>query len=215
MSPPFELALPAAPQLAKFALGYLAVLASPGPNMLAMATLSALRGFRGVLPFVVGIASGAGTLALLVWMIFDALPDVPGLEVSGRAIGAFVLLLVALRVARTPPMREGPYRPLHADGEEPAAAFGAGFGTAVMNPVTAAYCAAQFVGPLAGTPGSALAPTLVLLQVLLYGLLVATLFARPAMRSLAIRHHRRVCTVSALVLAVLAVVLVTPLLAAG
>jgi len=208
----FELALPAAPPLAKFALGYLAVLASPGPNMLAVATISALRGFRGVVPFVVGIAAGAGTLALVVWLAFAALPAIPGLEAAGRGIGACVLMLVALRVARTAPVPEGPALPSRPGEAEPRTAFVAGFCTAVLNPVTAAYCAAQFVGPLAGTSAGALAPTLVLLQALLYGLLVATLFARPAARSFAIRHHRRLCTVSALVLVGLAVVLMTPLL---
>jgi hypothetical protein len=38
--------MPAA-ALTKFALGYLAVLAAPGPNMLAIGTLAALRSFRG------------------------------------------------------------------------------------------------------------------------------------------------------------------------
>lgn len=54
--------MPAA-ALTKFALGYLAVLAEPGPNMLAIDALAALRGFRGVLPVCCGIAAGVGCFA--------------------------------------------------------------------------------------------------------------------------------------------------------
>ena len=45
--------------LMKFALGYFAILATPGPNMFTIGTMAALRGFRAALPFCLGVALGA------------------------------------------------------------------------------------------------------------------------------------------------------------
>jgi hypothetical protein len=45
-----------------FLLAYLAILVTPGPNLLVIAGVAALRGLRGALPICLGIALGAGTL---------------------------------------------------------------------------------------------------------------------------------------------------------
>ena len=200
----------AAELLARFALGYLAVIAAPGPNMLAIATLAALRGFRGVLPLCAGLAAGAGVLAASLLLALGTLSDTARLEEPGRVIGGALLLLIALRIARTPPPRLDAVTERRGAGVE---AFGVGFCTAACNPITAAYFAAQFLGPLAEAGVQDAVLLMVPAQVLICGLAVAAVFAQPGARRAAATHHRAVCLVSGLLLAVLAAVLVAPALA--
>ncbi|MCA3421652.1 MAG: hypothetical protein INF81_01760, partial [Roseomonas sp.] len=54
------------PELGAFMLGYLLIMASPGPNMVAIGTIAALEGLASALPMIVGIACGAGGLASFV-----------------------------------------------------------------------------------------------------------------------------------------------------
>lgn len=198
--------------LAKFALGYLAVLAAPGPNMLAVGMLAALRGFRAVLPFCLGIATGAGSLALLLHLAFGSLVDTHGVEVAARAVGGAMLLVVALRVMRTPRPclpAEAPSGTDRHDGG--GTAFAAGFLTALTNPVTAAYCMAQFLGPLGATRAAWLAAPMVAGLALAFGLGVARIFGSPAARRLALAHHRAACLGAGAALAGLAALILLPL----
>ncbi len=204
----------AAELLARFALGYLAVIAAPGPNMLAIATLAALRGFRGVLPLCAGLATGAGVLAASLLMAFGAMSDTTLLEEPGRIIGGGLLLVIALRIARTPPPRLDAVTERRGAGLQAGVeAFGGGFCTAACNPITAAYFAAQFLGPLAEAGVQDAVLLMVPVQVLLCGLAVAAVFAQPGARRAAAAHHRAVCLVSGLLLAGLAAMLVAPALA--
>ena len=211
LMPAADLMLPAV-ALAKFALGYLAVLAAPGPNMLAIGVLAALRGFRGVLPVCCGIAAGVGCLALLLHLGFGLLGDVQGLEAAARGVGGAMLLVVALRVLRTP-------RPcLPATAPHGAAApmavrggFAFGFLTALTNPVTAAYFIAQFLGPLGAREAAWIAPPMAAALALLFGLGVARIFGSAAAQGIALAHHRAVCLLSGAALAALAVLLLLPL----
>src|SRR5215212_5306119 len=58
--------------LVPFLLAYLLIMATPGPNLLAVGCVAATRGRRGAVPMVLGIALGVGTLALvLLLMIGD------------------------------------------------------------------------------------------------------------------------------------------------
>lgn len=212
--PGAEMMLPAA-ALAKFALGYLAVLVAPGPNMLAVGALAALRGFRGVLPFCCGIAAGAGSLALVLHLALGLLADTHGIEVAARAIGGVMLLVVALRVMHTPRPclpADAPHR--HGPPEQVLAAFGAGFFTALSNPVTAAYCMAQFLGPLGATDAAWLAAPVVAGMALVFGLGVARVFGSPPARHMALLHHRTVCLLSGAALAALAALILLPLVRA-
>lgn len=201
--------------LAKFALGYLAVLAAPGPNMLAIGSLAALRGFRGVLPVCCGIAAGVGCLGLVLHLGFGLLAGLEGLDGAARIAGAAILLVVALRVMRTPrpglpakaPHGAAPPRPVQGG-------FVIGFLTALTNPVTAAYFIAQFLGPLGAMEGAWVAAPLAAALALLFGLGVAHLFGRKALQRLAIANHRAVCLLSGAALAMLAALLLLPLLRA-
>lgn len=196
--------------LAGFALGYLAVLAAPGPNMLAVGAQAALRGFRGVVPFCTGIAIGAGMLSMLVYLLLDAMGG--GVAVVGRAAGGAMLLVVALRVASAPlPRQQRAELPRDSAPSDDLVALSAGFGTAATNPVTAAYCTSQFLGPLSHSGVAPLAPAVVAAQALGFALMIALLFAQPGPRALALRHHRTVCLGSGVLLAALAGSMLWPL----
>ncbi len=200
--------------LLNFAIGYLAVNAVPGPNMLAIGTQAALRGLRGVMPVCLGVASGAAALAAALHLAFGILEDLPTLERAGRAVGGMLLLVVAAR-ALLAPRPAALAATAGSGGLTPRAsllAFAAGFATGVSNPVTAAYFLAQFVGPLAEAGAGSAAVLLVLLQALAWTALVGIIFAQPAARRLALAHHRLVCTASALALAALALAMLRPLL---
>ncbi|MGG5821171.1 hypothetical protein [Falsiroseomonas sp. HW251] len=196
--------------LAHFALGYLAVLAAPGPNMVAIGVLAALRGSRAVLPFVAGIAVGAGSLALGLMLLFGALDIDDEAMRAARAIGGVLLLLVALRVLRSP----APVARSAPPGEESVGGallgFGAGFCTAATNPITAAYFVAQFLGPLAETGAAPLAVPLVALQALGFGVFVAHVFGQAGARRFALAWHRPICVVAGGALAMLAMAMLLP-----
>lgn len=91
---------------------------------------------------------------------------------------------------------------------------GTGFFIALTNPVTAAYCFAQFIGPLAQSNAAPWAILLVAMQALLFGLLTAALFAHPLMRHLAFTYHRPVCALSGMVLMTLGLLMLLPVLLA-
>jgi threonine/homoserine/homoserine lactone efflux protein len=208
-----ELLLPggAARPLLEFALGYLAVNVVPGPSMLAVASQAALRGWRGALPLVLGIACGAAALAAALNFAFAVFADLPELERAGRAVGGLLLLLLAFRALVTPRLAEGG----RMQAASPGAAwlgFLAGFATAAGNPITGAYFLAQFLGPVGGAGAGEEAVALVLAQALVWSLLVASLFAQPGVRRVAFAHHRLVCVASAGALALLAMAMLGPML---
>jgi threonine/homoserine/homoserine lactone efflux protein len=201
-----EPALGAVAAVAAFALSYIALMAAPGPNLLAVAAVASLRGFRGVLPLCAGIAAGAGALAVALALAFSLLGQDPGWGDAARQVAALLLLLLAFRIARTPrpPEMKAPNTPAPSlrDG---ALAFGTGFVVAASNPTSATFLTAHFLGP-AGV--SATLPAMLVLVpalALLGNAGLAALFARPAARRLLQRHFRAACLVSAAVLVGLAV----------
>jgi len=201
--------------LGHFALGYLAVLAAPGPNVMAIGMLATLRGLRGVLPFVVGIATGAGALAFGLLVAFGTVAEGVAVERVARAFGGAVLLLVALRVMRTP----RPAMPDVLSGNAASLRDGllsvlAGFCTAATNPITGAYFAAQFLGPLRDADVALLAVPLVTTQALAFNMVVASVFAQPGARRFALARHRMICTGAALALLLLALGMLVPVLTA-
>ena len=132
------------------------------------------------------------------------------MERAARAVGGALLLLMALRIMRTPhPVVRA------AGGSAPRAGLvdvAAGFCTAATNPITAAYFAAQFLGPFGEAwPVPCIVP-LVAAQALGFGLLVAAVFARPAVRRIALARHRTICVGAGLALALLAFGMLRPVL---
>ncbi|MCA3425056.1 MAG: LysE family transporter [Roseomonas sp.] len=198
--------------LLKFALGYFAILATPGPNMLTIGTMAALRGFRGALPFCLGVALGAGLVAGATSLLLEAFAGSHRLEMVGRVVAGTLLMALAFRIicARAPRLSN---QSLFSEPQmlnNWAVGLGTGFFIALTNPVTAAYCFAQFIGPLAQ---SNVAPWVILLvatQALLFGLLIAALFAHPFVRHVAFTYHRQVCAISGLMLHSLGLLMLLP-----
>jgi threonine/homoserine/homoserine lactone efflux protein len=198
--------------LMKFALGYFAILATPGPNMFTIGTMAALRGFRGAVPFCLGVALGAGVVAATTSLLLDAFAGSENLEMGGRIVASILLIALAYRIICAPAQ----CLPNTVESAEAqirikwGAGLGSGFCIAVTNPVTAAYCLAQFMGPLAQNNAAQWAIPIVGLQALLFGLLTALLFAQPYMRQMASIYHRQVCTVSGLILLTLGLIMLIP-----
>lgn len=144
--------------LLKFALGYFVILATPGPNMLTIGTMAALRGFRGALPFCLGIALGAGLVAGATSLLLEAFAGSHKLELVGRIVAGTLLMVLAFHIicARAPRVSD---QTLFSQPRMPhnwCVGLGTGFFIALTNPVTAAYCFAQFMGPLAQTGAATL-----------------------------------------------------------
>jgi threonine/homoserine/homoserine lactone efflux protein len=139
----------------EFAFGYAAVLAVPGPNMLAVGGLAALRGFRAAIPISLGVAAGATALA---GFMDAAIATASGLfwERFLQVLGAVLLVSIACHVIKLRPEAGMAQRRLRT----PAAEFVAGFCTAATNPITAGYFAGTFSNRLIGSSGSAI-PALV------------------------------------------------------
>ncbi|WP_052214768.1 LysE family translocator [Belnapia sp. F-4-1] len=190
-----------------FLLAYLAILVTPGPNLLVIAGVAALRGLRGALPICLGIALGAGTLNAALAATLHTAPTTAGWAVAGRLLAAAMLLWVAVSIARSRPPET-----IRAVRSAQGAEFGAGFCTAATNPMTAAFFAAQFLGPLALMDGTRpLVPLAVTATALAVSLGLATLLARPACRRLAIAWHRPIrLTAAATLVAMAASVLARP-----
>jgi hypothetical protein len=92
--------------------------------------------------------------------------------------------------------------------------LGTGFFIALTNPVTAAYCFAQFIGPLAQSDAVPWAILLIATQALLFGLLTAALFAHPFMRNVAFTYHRPVSAIAGLILHSLGLLMILPVVLA-
>jgi threonine/homoserine/homoserine lactone efflux protein len=190
-----------------FLLAYLALLVTPGPNLLVIAGFAALRGLRGALPICLGIALGAGTLSAALAAVLGNAPAAAGWAKAGRVAAAALLLLVALAVARSRRPDAG-RAPRRAQGAE----FGAGFCTALTNPMTAAFFAAQILGPLALSEGLLpMLPLAVTATALAVSLVLATLLAYPACQRMALDWHRPIRLATAAVLVAMAgSILATP-----
>jgi threonine/homoserine/homoserine lactone efflux protein len=202
--------------LLKFALGYFAILATPGPNMFTIGTMAALRGFRGALPYCLGIALGAGLVAGATSLLLGAFAGSHKLDMVGRVLAGTLLMVLAFRIicARAPRVsdRSLPSEPQLLNNW--TVGLGTGFFIALTNPVTAAYCFAQFIGPLAQSNVAPWAILLVATQALLFGLLIAALFAHPFVRHVAFTYHRPVCALSGMVLMSLGLLMLLPVVLA-
>lgn len=191
-------------------LGYAALLATPGPNMLAVGGIAAARGFGWALPICLGLAAGAASLACAAGVLAAAVGGGGGGDVW-RVLGAALLAWVAVAHARPGAAED------KGGAAERGAAFCAGFCTAATNPLTMAFFAAQSAaGPLGeGAAGWAL-PAAALggvgAMALGFYLGVAALMANPAARRAALRWGRPVRLASAAALLLSAAALLRPVL---
>jgi threonine/homoserine/homoserine lactone efflux protein len=195
------------PELGAFLLGYLLIMVSPGPNMVAIGTIAALEGLANALPMIAGIAFGVGGLASFVLAVSE-LMQVEALSPALRFLAGLMLLTVAWAVSRTLSFAqtEGTSRP-RSNGQA-LALFLAGFSTAASNPITIAYFAAALV-PIGranvAESGSSLAIVLVITAAAaLFWFVCAVLMARPVMRGFVRKREGLIRTVAAMLIAVIA-----------
>jgi threonine/homoserine/homoserine lactone efflux protein len=188
-------------------LGYLLIMASPGPNMVAIGTIAALEGLASALPMIAGIACGAGSLASFVLAVSE-LMQVETLSPALQFLAGLMLLTVAWAVSRTRNVAqtEGVANPRR--GGQGLALFLAGFSTAASNPITIAYFAAALV-PISRVTvaegGSS--PTIVIIIVIaaaLFWFACAVLMARPTMRGFVKKREGVIRTLAAALIAVIA-----------
>jgi threonine/homoserine/homoserine lactone efflux protein len=201
--------LPPAARLGDFLLGYLVVLATPGPNLLVIGGVASLRGLRGALPLCLGVALGASALSAAVAATIGAAVGNTSWNGACRLVGACLLLWVAFSIARSRPPDPAGLQQRAARGVE----FGAAFCTAATNPLTGAFFAAQFLGPISTSQGMhLLVPLAVASMALGFFLLVASLFARPSFRGAALVWHQPIRFAAAIALMLMAASIVMPVL---
>jgi threonine/homoserine/homoserine lactone efflux protein len=188
-------------ELIEFLVGYCAVLATPGPNLFAIGSMAALHGLRGVTPLCVGAALGAGTLSAALLGTAQLVSAATWWRTTGSIIGAAMLLWVAFTIGR-----QGPPEPGVVPGRRRnVAAAAIGFLTAATNPVTGAFFAASFLGPLAGRGAVLMTiPPLVTMTALSFFLGASHLLSRPAIRAALQARHRPIRLAAAAVLVFMA-----------
>ena len=195
------------PELGAFMLGYLLIMASPGPNMVAIGTLAALEGLASALPMIAGIACGAGGLASFVLAVSE-LMQVETLSPALQFLAGLMLLTVAWAVSRTRnfAQTEGAANPRRSS--QGLALFLAGFSTAASNPITIAYFAAA-LGPIGRASvaegGSTIGIVIIITAAAaLFWFACAVLMARPTMRGFVRKREGLIRAVAAMLIAVIA-----------
>lgn len=183
-------------ELAIFLLGYFVILVTPGPNLLVIGSIAALRGVRGALPLCLGVSLGAAALSAVLLAAVRVAPA--GAWYLAIRVGAALLLLwLALKIAS----KKSPATTPELSAGAAFAEFGAGFFTAATNPVTIGYFTAHFLGPLSlGGRLRATVPLSVMTEALLFWLAISSALAIPSVRRATLRWHRPICLSAALVL---------------
>ena len=188
--------MPPADAVLAFLTGYAGLLTAPAATILAVGGLAAVRGTAGAWPLCIGLALGAGMLAMGTAMMaaLGHAPDPDGVLRTGRILGALMLVPMALSVLQGSPAAEA------EDSRRPAGyrferamALGAGFVLALSNPAAAAFLAAQFRGPLSGAVNG-LGPVIVGYAIAFVALgffmLIALLLSRPRTRRALMARER-------------------------
>jgi threonine/homoserine/homoserine lactone efflux protein len=201
--------------LSEFAGSYAAILVTPGPNMLAIGETAALGGLRAAMPLCFGVALGAGCLGAAILFTAGAFFGSPDFHGLAQFTGAALLAYIAVGMLREPRQADlGRVRGARAVGGK-VAAFGAGYCIALSNPVTGAFYAAQFLGPLgaAGFQGARmLAIPCVVLMALMFSVSIAWLLGMPSARHAALAWHRPVRIAASVLLGLMAMNMLRPLL---
>jgi threonine/homoserine/homoserine lactone efflux protein len=194
-------------------MGYAAVLATPGPNMLAIGGIAATRGFARAVPICLGLVVGATSLAGAMDLIAAVgnRAEVQGGDTLGRVLGAALLAWLAVSQARCGDA--GASQRVAGGG----IAFCAGYCTAATNPLTIAFFAAQLAaGPLGGGATGWAVSVAALLGVaataLVFYLGMAALMAHPVARHAVLSWQRPIRLASAGALMMSAATMLRPLL---
>jgi threonine/homoserine/homoserine lactone efflux protein len=194
-------------ELGAFMLGYLLIMASPGPNMVAIGTIAALEGLTSALPMIAGIAFGVGGLASFVLAVSE-LMQVETLSPALQFLAGLMLLAVAWAVSRARNFAQTEGAGSARRSSQGLALFLAGFSTAASNPITIAYFAAALVPISRATVaegGSTIGMVIVITAAAaLFWFACAVLMARPTMRGFVRKREGLIRTVAATLIAVIA-----------
>jgi threonine/homoserine/homoserine lactone efflux protein len=166
--------------------------------MLLVGGAAAAAGVVGALPLCLGVSLGAGALCGALLVAAKWMPEIPQWEGAYRVLGGALLLWVAVSVLRQRMPGSAEHYPRRG------ATLATGFCTAATNPISAAFFAAQFLGPLSVSPSALLAPGAIAAVVMSFMVVVALLLARPACRALALTWHRPIRITAALILMLMA-----------
>jgi threonine efflux protein len=162
---------------------HIAVLLSPGVNVLLVAQLAASERTRGAVFAALGITVGAGLWAACAVLGVDAVFQAfPALRLVLQVAGGLYLLYVASRIWRsnTAALR-GPVPSVSG-----LAAFRLGLLTNVTNPKSALFFGSVFAASFPAMPGASLqiaAVAMVVFNALCWHILLAYLFSRPGVRT--------------------------------
>jgi threonine/homoserine/homoserine lactone efflux protein len=172
--------------LASFWLGYLVILAVPGPNLLVVSYVAATHGLRSAIPLVLAISCGAAMLLTAIYTLADTAG--PGFRQGLSCMSVFLLFYSAFRILRA----KAPSGPDDASVPRrliPDISLGLACG--FTNPVTAAYFTAALLGgnTILFVPGMA-GPLAVSTAALCgsFAITAAALFSRVAIRERVLRH---------------------------
>jgi threonine/homoserine/homoserine lactone efflux protein len=184
--------------LSSFWLGYLIILAVPGPNLLVVSYVAATHGLRSAMPIALAISCGAA----LLFTAIHTLADIAGPAFrQGLSFMSVVLLFFsAFRILRAK-APSGPHDATAPRRLMPDLMLGLACG--FTNPVTAAYFTAVVLGgnTVLFSPGMA-APLAISTGTLCGGFAIsaAALFSRIAIRKRVMRHFDIVkCGAAALI----------------
>ncbi|MGL4439763.1 MAG: LysE family translocator [Bosea sp. (in: a-proteobacteria)] len=144
----FVALMPSLANTLPFWLGYMTILAVPGPNNILIATLTAAHGFRATIGLKFAIAIGAATQAVLISQLVTILPDSNTVHAVFPFVSAILLLCIAWRIVRLQPPT------LHERCARRRADIGVGFLCGITNIITIAFFTSQFLD--AGTEGASL-----------------------------------------------------------
>jgi threonine/homoserine/homoserine lactone efflux protein len=185
--------------LSSFWLGYLIILAVPGPNLLVVSYVAATHGLRSAIPLALAIGCGAALLFTAIHTLADVAGSTFRQNLSFMSV--FLLFFSAFRILRS----KAPSGPDGAPVPRrliPDILLGLACG--FMNPVTAAYFTAVLLqgNTVLFAPGMA-APLAVSTATLCgsFAISAAALFSRIAIRNRVLRHFTVVKIAAAFLIA--------------
>ncbi len=184
---------------APFLGSYVAMIVTPDPLDLAIASLAALRGVGRALPMIAGIAAGTAVLAGAALIAGDSLSSVLPAHLMD-ALAALAMFFLAGRIMLSNPFADSAVMPPLARHRLAAA----GFLFSILDPVFATFLIAAFAGSLQPLVDRGDGWTIVLVVAFIdlgWLLVIASLMSHSHMRRMVRRWQVPVRLCSALVLA--------------
>lgn len=188
---------------------HIAILLSPGANVLVVAQLAASDRAKSAAFAAIGVTIGAGVWASCALLGINALfQALPPLRLGLQIAGGLYLLYVATRLWRSSTALE--YR--QAKSISSMAALRLGLLTNLTNPKSALFFGSVFAAAFPAEPSTTLqvsAVSLILVNALGWHLLLAYLFSRNRVRTLYRNSHRLANRIASMLVGILGLSLLT------